>query len=206
MRKRTYRYGFILAVLAAVAISATVAVARSNGAARNAVVDPAGTPFQNIAALTSPASIAGTLGSATTNLVQTLNARNIPLGKLLPAETRVAPGMVDGQSLYLTPTDRGGFCALLGAGTGGCTWPLSASNNPAFIISIDNDDGAGSTVFGLAADGVRSMVLTIAGTQVTVPVTNNLFVYHGKPGTRFSDLTGASVTLLDGTTVPLGKG
>jgi hypothetical protein len=104
---------------------------------------------------------------------------------LLASTARVLGTWPDGSKVYgLTNTD-GDLC-IIGApnepGGGGCNPPLSKSQPTTFDLVWPWHPASGNPTLaagGVAIDGVTSISFTVepAGKEVTVPVTNNVWVY-----------------------------
>lgn len=148
-------------------------------------------------------SRAGGLDAASRTHIEALNGRGVGdavLGQRLIAEARTLPTRVDGWQLYLVPTKKGKLSFGLGSSLEEWFDPLSQTH-PVLFAATDDDGpgGVGATVYGVAIDGVTSILLTIGGAQKTVPVSGNVFVFHGDPAADFSSIAPISATFADGT-------
>jgi len=184
--------GVVAVVTAALAIA--IPALAGNSAAKS-VAGP------SIGAVAS--SHLGGLDAATVADIQTLNQRGVGaavLGRRLVADARTLPTRVDGDQLYLVPTETGKVAFGLGNSLEEWVDPLS-STHPVLFAASDDDGpgGAGPTGYGVAIDGVSSVTLTIDGSQKTVPVAGNVFVFHGASDASFTSIAPVSANFANGT-------
>ena len=187
--------GVVAVVSAALAIGVSAIAAGKSGA------KAADAPTPSIGAVSS--SQAGGLDAATLAAIQVLNKQGVGaavLGQRLIADARTLPTRVDGQQLYLVPTETGKLGFGLGNSLEEWVDPLSQTH-PVLAAAKDNDGpgGVGPTVYGVAVDGVSSVTITIDGAQKTVPVTGNVFVFHGESDANFESIAPVSAIFANGT-------
>jgi hypothetical protein len=185
----------VVAVGCAVLATGISAVAVGNGGAK-----AAGAPTPSIGPVSS--SQAGRLDASTLARIQALNNKGVGaalLGQRLIADARTLPTRVDGYQLYLVPTETGKLCLGLGNSLEAWFDPLSQTH-PVLSAAVDDDGpgGVGPTVYGVATDGVGSVTFSIDGAQHTVPVTGNVFVFHGASEAIFDSIAPVSATFANG--------
>jgi hypothetical protein len=123
------------------------------------------------------------------------------IGSHLLGESRSIGSLASGQRIYLVPTDKGGLCVAVARLAETCSSALSDASPATFtMVDTDGTGGAGPIAYGVAIDGVRSLSFSVAGRSVTVPVHDNLFVFHGRPSDRTGDFSPATVTFANGAT------
>jgi hypothetical protein len=196
MKRNTLRMGVgVVAACAALAAGISALVVGNDGATA------ANAPTPSIGPVSS--SQPGGLDAATLAGVQALNREGVGaalLGQRLIGDARSLPTRVDGYQLYLLPTETGKLC--LGLGNSLEEWfdPLSQTH-PVLFAATDKDGpgGVGPTVFGVAIDGVRTVTFTIDGARQTVPITGNVFVFHGASDANFNSIAPISATFANGT-------
>jgi hypothetical protein len=202
MSQRLKRFFIVVGVVSFVGIGSTIAFAKNDGSRAKL----GGNPFGGISAVASTPSGEKVLDPSTASMVRVLNARygseGMP-GLRLASEARVMPGTVNGQRVYLIPTDKGALCVVVEADSEMCASPLSATKPALVTVETDAQAGAAPTVFGIAMDGVRKISLMAGGAPVSVPVRQNLFVLHGGPAMTLKSFSKPSVTFSDGRTVQL---
>lgn len=202
MSQRLKRSLIAASVVGVLTISSTIALAMST----RSRATTGGDPFRNIGAAASAPSGEHVLDPTTARMVGGLNARygsrGMP-GLRLTREARAMPGTVNGKRVYLIPTDQGALCTVVEGDSEMCAAPLSAAK-PAFVaVESDALGRGGPTVFGIAMDGVSRVSLMVGGARVSIPVRENLFVFHGSPATSLKSFSRPSATFSDGRTVQL---
>jgi len=195
--------------LAVVAVLGTLAIcAASFGIASRAIASPSQQP--------SPFNL---LRAAQTGPTSTLNATDLAI---LKGFALSAPGGSDaaeqnlsaayalasdigGHAAYLIPSQTGGLCFFVDADAESCGPPLT-SVQPVRIGVMDRDsqDASGPMVFGLAADGIRSVSFTLGGTTRTVAVHNNVLEFDASSSVTADDVTNVTATFADGQTSLIG--
>lgn len=202
MRQRLGRRVAVGFACAAVAVGVPTVALAIRGA--DAPSQPP-SPVQTIGLVES--SQASGLDPATAATLRMLNERGLGaavLGKRLLAEARILPTTINGKRLYLVPTETGKLCLHL-EGSGEAWFDPISQANPALLVAEDSDGpgGVGATVYGVAMDGVRSVTFTAGGNRHVVPVTGNVFVFHGDSETSAGLVDAISATLNDGTALSL---
>ena len=175
------------------------AVALGTGGMRTAAQDTS--PVPAVGPVTS--SQATGVDPATETMLRTLNEQGVGaavLGKRLLDGARTLSTTIDGKHLYLVPTETGKVCLDLEDSSEGWFDPVSQAN-PVLLAAEDDDGpgGVGPTVYGVAMDGVRSVTFTAGGDRHVVPVTQNVFVFHGDAKMSVESVTAISATFSDGT-------
>jgi len=166
---------FVVAVIVAALTGAGMAIAAGFGAfdGISAAEHPRGT-----ADVLEPAVVAGI---NKTNDTFTLG----PTGKLLPDSARFTRQLPSGERVFALTTTTDKLCVLILGRPGsnmtyaiGCGDPLN-QNHPTTIEGIRPDPKLPALTFGVAIDGITSVSGVIGGTEVTVPVENNVWAYEG---------------------------
>ena len=180
--------------IAGVAIAAGVGAFDGIGAADHAqtpqdVLDPESIKMidQFNAALTSQQNAAG--GSSTLDQIEIDTAR---LVGTLPT----------GKRLYVVSTTSGNLCVAVQEESIGCGHALS-EQEPLTLETMDHDSPGGDPPvnFGVARDGITSLSFKADGSEVTVPVSDNVWAYEGD-----ADLYTVSVHYADGSTATVVDG
>jgi hypothetical protein len=200
MKRMTLRMGVgVVAACAAFAAGISAFVVTNDGATAATAPSPSIGPVSS--------GQPGGLDAATLKGVQALNRKGVGatlLGQRLISDARTLPTRVDGYQLYLVPTQTGKLC--LGLGNSLEEWfdPLSQTH-PVLFAATDRDGPGGvePTVYGVAIDGVRTVTFTIDGAQRSVPVTGNVFEFHGDSDSEFDSIAPISATFSNGTEQPL---
>jgi hypothetical protein len=123
------------------------------------------------------------------------------IGLHLLGESRLVGSLPAGRRIYLVPTDRGRLCVAAARLAETCSDALSDASPATFtMVDMDGIGGAGPIAYGVAIDGVRSLSFSVAGRPVTVPVHNNVFVFHGRPSDGTGDFSPATVAFTNGAT------
>lgn len=127
-----------------------------------------------------------------------------PFGENLSG-VRQLPSTIAGHVAYVMPTSSGAFCLVVPQLPEACDSALSASMPVLFIEGDPDGPGpVGTTAFGIAEDGVDSITMTVNGSQVTVPVKENVFEFSGGSSVTPTSITAVTANLNDGATVTLG--
>lgn len=63
--------------------------------------------------------------------------------------------------------------------------------------------GTGTTVFGVAEDDVKSISMSVSGSQVTMPVEENTFQFSSGPSVTPDSITNVTANFADGHSVTL---
>ena len=126
-------------------------------------------------------------------------------GHLLPDSARFIREVSSGMRFYTIATSAGGLClanvyppgssnAQYGIGCGD-----SLSETRPITIGSEQPSGPATAIwYGLAMDGVTAVSFVAAGVEMTVPVTDNVWIYAGQ-----ADLQTVTVRWADGSTQPL---
>ena len=184
----------------------TALVVASASAIAAATATPARNPFRGIAAANHARGAQDVVDAATAASMRAEDAVHATpqIGTHLLAESRSLGSLLSGRRIYLVPTDKGGLCVAVARLAETCSAALSDASPATFtIVDIDGVGGAGPVAFGVASDAVRSLSFSVAGRSATVPVHDNLFVFHGRPSDGTGDFSPATVTFADGATTIL---
>lgn len=203
MNGRTRRNLVLVAVVGALAVGAaafglaTRAIASSNQ-------QPA--PFNLVgSAQTGPVSKLDPAASAAlARFAQSAPSGSGAAEQILTAAYALPSG-IGGHPAYLVPSQTGELCFFVNESIEGCGPPLT-SGEPVRIGVFDraSQDAVGPTVFGLAADGVRSVTFALGGAVRTVAVRDNLFEFDAPASVTASDVTDVTATSTDGHTTAIG--
>jgi hypothetical protein len=110
-------------------------------------------------------------------------------GRLLPGSARLIRQLPDGTEVYAVATQDGELCVLatgLPNNTGkddaaamGCGAPLTQTE-PSTAASFRTNESTPTISWGIALDGVTAVSFLTGGQEVSVPVTDNVWVYEGQ--------------------------
>lgn len=184
-------------------IGIAVLVVATASAIAAATATPAANPFKGIAAANHARGAQDAVDAATAASMRAEDAmRATPqIGSHLLGESRSLGSLLTGHRIYLVPTDKGGLCVAVARLAETCSAALSDASPATFtIVDTDGVGGAGPVAFGIATDAVRSLSFSVAGRSATVPVHDNLFVFHARPSAGTGDFSPATVTFTDGAT------
>jgi hypothetical protein len=116
-----------------------------------------------------------------------------------------------GRAIYAFPTTAGKICYALSGVAAGCAGTLSAETPVDVTVGKPDVERAGVgepvAVWGLAADGVVSVRVIVAGVPHDAVVSNNSFYYQLNDNSLSADVVQAlSVRLADGSTKTITLG
>lgn len=181
--RRRWRPVLVAAVAVAALVGVGVAIAANFGA------------FNGISATQHPQSPADRIDPKLFALINSANSARGAARRLLPDSARLVRQLHDGVRIYAVATEDGELCVLaagLPNNTGkddaaamGCGFPLTQSL-PSTASTFARSESAPSISWGIALDNVAAVSFMAGGTEVTVPVVNNVWVYEGQPPTHGS--------------------
>jgi hypothetical protein len=166
-------------------------------------------PFAGIGAADHAQTAQDVLDPAIADEIQSLNARPnnelFSIGELLPDTARLVGQLSNGRHFYVITTTTGELCAMAEIASPaaqiamGCGEPLAQSGNPITIAQMQHDPSTPPISWGLAQDDVISVSFIADGSEQTVPVVNNVWIYEGQNDSLHS----ITVHYADGTTQTL---
>jgi len=195
-KRRAFRGGLVVSVIALALVSIGVAVAATQWG-----------PFSGISSADRAQTESDKLGA---QAIAQLRSDELPadqsgdqIGKRLDASARWVGTLPDGRNLYLVPSVNGKLCVLAAGLSESCGDALTREAPITFTISA-NGVGSRPLIYGVALDDVVSVAFRTGGVDVTLPVRNNVFAYEGPPyqGSPTQAGPGVSaptVTFSDGT-------
>jgi len=192
-RVRRPRWWSVRVVLVAAALAVVVgsAVAAGTGA------------FDAISAANHPKTTRDALTARQRALLQPPHFQGITITGARLTQIRLLEVLPNRWKLYAAPGAGGGVCALLVApsrstSTTDCgpqlepTYPITVA-----VTNLGPLGRAGSILFGIARDGVRSIIVTVDGRRRAVAVRGNAY-YLIAGRTQHIDIRHVSVTFVDG--------
>jgi hypothetical protein len=108
-----------------------------------------------------------------------------------------------GRKVYVVPTEQGRLCVVLARSAESCSGSLTPAE-PVTFTAVWDHPGDPAYAYGVARDGVRSILFSFRGNHVTVPVEHNFYAYQTEPLDQPPGFGGLTVTLDDGTTQAVG--
>jgi hypothetical protein len=210
---RRWRPLLVAAVVTAALAGAGVAIAESLGA------------FDGISAAQRPQTSADILDPSVVARLQSncdntgaLPTMYMPQCHLLFDSSRLVSQLPDGRNVYVITDSRGDLCVLLPNVMMGCSpsvtpsdaasgqahspsSPLSRSN-PITVASFGDSLDTPRIIYGVALDGVTAVSFESAGSEVTVPVKDNVWAYE-QPSASTPDPNPITAHFADGTTVTI---
>jgi hypothetical protein len=121
------------------------------------------------------------------------------IGTRLIAQSRRLGSLPAGNVVYAVPTSKGKLCIVVSASAESCGEPLNRAH-PVTMTVDEPGPGRAPVVWGATADGVVSISFDAGSELITVPVTNNFYVWQGTPTEAQAPIGVATVTFNDGST------
>jgi hypothetical protein len=186
-----WRSARVVLVAAALAVGVGTAVAAGTGA------------FDSIAAANHPTTTRDELTARQRALLQAPHVHGITIVSARLTQVRLLQVLPNRWKLYAAPAARGGVCAMLvaprrPASTTNCGPPLEPTHPiTVAVASLGPLGHAGSILFGIARDGVRSITVTVDGRRRAVVVHRNAY-YLISGRSQHIDIRHVSVTFVDG--------
>jgi len=122
------------------------------------------------------------------------------IGKRLITQGRRLGSLPAGNAVYAVPTSKGKLCIVVSTLAESCGEPLNRSH-PVTMTVDEPGPGVAPVVWGATADGVVSISFDAASEPITVPVSNNFYVWQGTPAQAQAPIGVATVAFNDGSTV-----
>lgn len=209
---RRWRPLFVAAVLTAALAGTGVAIADAVGA------------FNGISAAQRPQTSADILAPSVVARLQTACDSSgasptmyMPQCHLVLDSSRLVSQLPDGRNVYVIADSRGDLCVLLPNLGMGCNPSVSPSDpapgqphggtplsrsEPISVNSFGDALDTPRIIYGIALDGVTAVSFESVGSEVTVPVKDNVWAYE-QPSASTPDPEAVTAHFDDGTTVTI---
>jgi hypothetical protein len=122
------------------------------------------------------------------------------IGERLVEEARLLGELPDGHKVYVVPTSKGKLCIVVAEQAESCGEQLSRSR-PITMTVAQPGPGVPPIVWGATIDDVVSVSFAANGSDVSVPVRANFYLWQGSHGASRVTISTATARFADGSRV-----